>query len=168
MEMNDGEILPHTLVPDIPSYFSSYAPKNFDFQHSGAIAAHRAIAKSLNIPAVYMLENYNYKKFHSNLKTLGASTLTKGAEHYGLPLILGGAETTLWDLGRMYSGMVRSLHHYTNKNSTYPEKPYRDLNYSFNTKPYSKTLQHAPLNASSIWFTFTALLNVNRPNEYYY
>ncbi len=169
MLMNDGEILPKTLVPDIPSYFSNYTPKNFDFKNSGAIPAHRAIAKSLNIPAVYMLEKYNYKKFHANLKKLGASTLTKNAEHYGLSIILGGAETNLWDLAKMYGGMARTLTYYTNNSSTYQKKPYHNLNYNFkqSVKPKGE-LKFAPLNASSIWFTFKALLDVKRPNEEYY
>ena len=169
MLMNDGQILPKTLVPDIPSYFSNYTPKNFDYKNCGAIAANRAIAKSLNIPAVYMLEKYNYKKFHANLKRLGASTLTKSAEHYGLSIILGGAETSLWDLGRMYGGMARSLNHYTNNSSTYPDSPYHNLNFNFKTSSTSiKERLFAPLNASSIWFTFKALLDVKRPNEEYY
>lgn len=169
MLMNEGDILPKTLVPDVPSYFSNFTPKNFDFKNSGAIPAHRAIAQSLNIPAVYMLEKYNYKKFHANLKALGASTLTQNADHYGLSIILGGAETTLWDLGRMYSGMARSLNHYTNQSSTYPIKPYHNLNYDYkNTTPSEKKAQFAPLNAASIWFTFKALLDVKRPNEEYY
>lgn len=169
MLMNDGQILPKTLVPDVPSFFSNFTPKNFDYKNSGAIPADRAIAKSLNIPAVYMLEKYNYKKFHANLKILGASTLLKNADHYGLSIILGGAETSLWDLGRMYSGMARSLNHFTSNSSTYPSSPYHNLNYDYNSSVKSQNdLQFAPLNASSIWFTFKALLDVKRPNEEYY
>jgi penicillin-binding protein 1C len=47
--MNDGFILPHTLVPDIPTQIAGYSPQNYDLGYDGAIAADKALSRSLNI-----------------------------------------------------------------------------------------------------------------------
>ena len=93
-----GFILPRTLVPDIPSRFGEYAPSNFNRDFKGAVPAAQALAQSLNIPFVHLLQRYTYLRFYDNLKELGITTLHFPADHYGLSLILGGAETSLWDL----------------------------------------------------------------------
>ena len=74
--------------------------------------ADNALVRSLNIPAVNLLRNYRYEKFHSLLRNLGMNTLTLPPDHYGLSLILGGAEGTLWDITGMYASMARTLSNY--------------------------------------------------------
>ena len=53
--LDKGELLPDTLVPDIPTTIADYKPENFNLQYTGAVPAKKALAKSLNIPAVRML-----------------------------------------------------------------------------------------------------------------
>ena len=48
--LQDGELLPDMLVPDIPSYYQGYTPVNYNQTYAGAVPAHRALARSLNIP----------------------------------------------------------------------------------------------------------------------
>lgn len=100
--MDAGELLPGMLIPDVPSYFSGFSPKNFSQTYDGAVPAHFALSRSLNIPAVYLLKQYGVQPFYDLLKKLGMTTLSKPATHYGLSLILGGAEVTLWDVCKMY------------------------------------------------------------------
>jgi penicillin-binding protein 1C len=73
--LNDGELLPTTLIPDIPTQIAGYAPQNYNMTFDGAVPAKRALARSLNIPAVRMLQSYGIEKFNYKLKKLGMTTL---------------------------------------------------------------------------------------------
>ena len=138
--LQEGVILPRTLLPDVPLNLGGFAPQNFDRQFYGAIPADEALARSLNVPAVYLLREYGVPKFHALLKEAGLSTLTKAPEHYGLSLILGGAEARLDEVTAAYAGMVRF---YQGQN---------EADFDF-----------APRLA--IWYTLEALKEVNRPDE---
>lgn len=107
--LQDGEILPKTLLPDIPVNINGFSPQNFDMQFYGAVPADEALARSLNVPAVHMLRRYGVPKFYSLLKDAGMTTLTRPAEDYGLSLILGGAEGKLYEITTIYAEMARRL-----------------------------------------------------------
>ncbi|RYZ78247.1 MAG: penicillin-binding protein 1C, partial [Moraxellaceae bacterium] len=104
--LQEGEILPTTLVPDVPTQFGSFTPQNFDRQFRGAVPAQQALAQSLNIPAVHMLRKFGVSRFQEQLTDLGMTTLFRNADDYGLTLILGGAEGTLWDISGIYARMI--------------------------------------------------------------
>jgi penicillin-binding protein 1C len=101
-----GEILPTTLVPDLPTQYAGYMPENYDRRYRGAVPAKEALARSLNVPAVRMLRRHGIDKFYAYLTELGMSTLYRSPEDYGLSIILGGAEATLWDLVGMYANLA--------------------------------------------------------------
>jgi penicillin-binding protein 1C len=107
--LSDGMILPHSLIPDIPTQIGGYAPRNFDQGFDGAVPASRALSRSLNVPAVRMLRDYKYSRFYDVLKHSGITTLSRSSDTYGLSLILGGCEVTLWDLAGVYASMARTL-----------------------------------------------------------
>jgi len=88
--LHDGLMLPNSLVADIPININGFSPRNFDYTYSGAVAASMALSKSLNIPAVEMLDEYDGARFLNLLRNLGFTTFKYPAEHYGLALILGG------------------------------------------------------------------------------
>ena len=102
----EGNILPHTLLPDIPVNLGGFAPQNFDRQFYGAVPASEALYRSLNVPSVFLLRRYGVPKFHALLQRSGLSTLTRAPEHYGLSLILGGAEARLDEITAAYSAMA--------------------------------------------------------------
>ena len=104
--LEDGTILPKTLLPDIPVNLGGFAPQNFDRQYYGAVAADEALARSLNVPAVFLLRQYGVPRFHALLKEAGLTTLTEAPEHYGLSLILGGAEGRLKEITAAYADMA--------------------------------------------------------------
>ena len=106
--LQEGVILPRTLLPDVPMNLGGFTPENFDRQYYGAVPADEALARSLNIPAVWLLREYGFPKFHSLLREMGFSTLTQGPDHYGLSLILGGAEGRLDEITKAYSQMATS------------------------------------------------------------
>lgn len=137
--LQEGQMLPGTLLPDIPININGFSPQNFDRQFSGAVHAGEALARSLNVPAVHMLREYGVPKFLDLLRASGMTTLDRSAADYGLSLILGGAEGRLVDITRMYAGLSRS---YQTKDSTF----------ALNDK-------------AAIWHTLDALKEVNRPDE---
>ncbi len=108
LSIDDGLILPQTLIKDVPTYFNSFSPSNASESFSGIAPAYQALIYSLNVPAVRLLNAYGVNKFYNKLKSTGVSTLFRHSDDYGLPLILGGAEVTPWDMGKLYMGLSRS------------------------------------------------------------
>ncbi|MBK9486504.1 MAG: penicillin-binding protein 1C [Chitinophagaceae bacterium] len=166
--LSDGLILPNSIIPDIPTQIGSYAPKNFDLSYDGAVPAGRALARSLNVPAVKMLQQYKYQRFYETLQQSGITTLNNNADFYGLSLILGGCEVTMWDLAGVYASMARTLNHQTKNHGKLDENDFHAPNYTAAKDPVSG-IQHPvsgiPLDATSIWFAFQAMQDVMRPGE---
>jgi penicillin-binding protein 1C len=162
----EGILLPQTLVADVPIHFSGYMPKNFDKKYDGAVAAQNALARSLNIPMVLMLQEYGIAKFQEKLQKLGITTIKKPADHYGLSLILGGAEANLWEMSGAYASMARTLNHFMPYNGKYMANDYHSLTYLENKDfTSSQETHYPPLDAASIWLTFQSLKGANRPRE---
>ena len=168
--LTEGEILPKTILRDVPTRMGGFSPENFDKKYDGAVHADAALSKSLNVPFVHLLKQYDTYKFLKLLQLLGLKSINKTSEHYGLSLILGGAESNLWELCAAYASMARNLHYYTENQSKYPKNGYFPANYlkNKNNNPKSKNAEEKEtsiLSAASIWFTFEAMLSVNRPGE---
>ena len=161
-----GDILPNSLIADVPTRFPGFSPKNFDQSYSGAVSAGAALSQSLNIPAVKMLQKYNTEKFLDLLHKIGFTTFNKSADHYGLSLILGGGETSLWDLTGVYASLSRVLNRYLNEKKYYKEDYHPPvLIREPDIKPVKTIEPNPPLSASSIWLTYEALQKVNRPES---
>ena len=160
--LQNGFILPQTLIPDVPSRFGNYAPSNFNRDFKGAVPAGQALAQSLNIPFVRMLKEYSYARFYDELKQLGITSLNRPADHYGLSLILGGAETSLWDVCNLYGGMSAVLRHYQEEDGQYFSGEYERLKL-WETENGEWKTGEGVLQASAIWQTFKALEEVERP-----
>ena len=163
--LSSGTILPRTLVADIPIQISGYKPENFNLQYSGAVPAGKAIAKSLNIPAVMMLQKYGVTPFYEDLQNLRLTDINKGADYYGLSLILGGAESNLWDLTRAYASLSGTLNHYDETQGKYYKKELTELSYLAKENPdFGETTTEYPLyDAGSIYTCMNVLKDLNRP-----
>lgn len=167
--LTDGQILPNTLVADIPTQISGYMPQNYRHTYDGAVPADRALARSLNVPAVKMLQTYGGEKFIPFLRKVGLTTVNKSADYYGLSLILGGCEATLWDLCGAYASMVRSLNGYIENQNTYNSVDWHAPNLFYNhsvKRNYKVTDLHTEsfMSASAIYFTLNALTKVEKPD----
>ena len=138
--LQEGEILPRTLLPDIPVNLGGFSPQNFDRQFYGAVPAAEALARSLNVPSVFLLRQYGVPKFHALLQRAGLTTFTQSPDYYGLALILGGGEGRLDEITAAYSAMAQSAISGSDRPS-----PIQD--------------------ALAIWYTLDALKEVNRPDE---
>lgn len=151
--LQEGSLLPDMLLPDVPVNIYGFTPQNFSMQFEGAVPASEALARSLNIPAVTMLQRYGVPKFHSFLQQIGLKTINRSSSHYGLSLILGGAEATLWDVTNAYAMMGRSL----------LQLPQRSCSLLLPTSRITESTD--PFQPGAVWQTFDALKEVNRPEE---
>ena len=166
--LDAGELLPTTLVPDIPSQMGGYAPQNFDRGYEGAVPAQMALARSLNVPAVRMLKDYGTERFLHLLHDLGMTTLNRSATDYGLTLVLGGAEGTLWDLSGMYAGLAREALGYADASSDPSVKGAffapQYLN-AGDSRTGGASAPHSPaIGPAAAWFTLQAMAEVSRPD----
>ncbi len=168
--LQEGEILPNSLIPDVPTQLSGYKPQNFHESYDGMVSAKRALVRSLNVPMIRMLQDYGLEKLHFQLKKLGLSHINQPPDHYGLPLILGGAEASLWDLTGIYCSMSRVLEHYSPYEGLYDPLDFRKPNYIYqeaaNQSKKQNLQKQAPImSADAIWFTFDAMQLLERPNS---
>jgi len=164
----EGTILPNSLVRDIPSYFNDYHPENYTNDFQGVIPASKALSQSLNIPAVYMLQEYGTPKFLRLLHKLGFSSFKNSSSYYGLSLILGGGEVSLFELVNAYTGMAHTLISYDNNYTEYPIDAYSSLKLQQtlqSNKSGNILTLNKPLSAASIWLTYKALKKVSRPES---
>ena len=134
--LDEGLIHTGSLLPDIPFWWGSYSPRNFDNSFSGAVKASDALQRSLNVPFAWLLKEYGIEKFRVLLKKMGFSGFEKSAGYYGISLILGGAEINLLELTAVYAAMARKA---------------MDPNYDF------------PLSHEACRLTAEVLTGLNRP-----
>ena len=146
--LEEGDILPYTLVPDLPVNLSGFSPQNYDHTFSGAVSADEALARSLNVPSVHQLRKYGVERFKSLLTEAGMTTLNRSADNYGLSLILGGAEGKLLEITQMYASLGYAMVH----GPFSKEKNRLDGSFPFHDR-------------TAIWYTLDALKEVNRPDE---
>ncbi len=168
--LQEGQILPNTLIPDVPTQLSGYRPENFYRKYDGMVPAGRALSRSLNVPFVRLLQDFGLEKFHFKLQKLGLTTLKRPPSYYGLPLILGGAEGSLWDITGLYASMGRSLNHFGPNSGQYDPGDFHQPNYLWkqenqNIKTVDLQKETSFLTASSIWFTFASMHELERPDE---
>ncbi|QTE24325.1 penicillin-binding protein 1C [Polaribacter cellanae] len=164
--LDSGELLPNTLVADIPTNFGSYKPENFDKKYAGAISAKMALSRSLNVPTVRMLQSFGLEKFHHYLQQLQLKDIRNNANYYGLTLALGGAESNLWDLCKSYASLASTVNHYTENSSRYFKNEFTEPTFFTDDKIDfgEKTPEKIIFDAASIYLTFESLKEVNRPN----
>lgn len=107
MAMDDGLIHSESLLQDVPRRYGDYRPGNFSMGFSGPVAASSALALSLNLPAVQLLEAYGPKRFAAQMRMGGMPLSLPTAAEPNLSLILGGAGSRLEDLVSGYSAFAR-------------------------------------------------------------
>ncbi len=165
--LQDGKLLPAALVPDIPTFYKNFAPKNYNRTYTGAVPANEALSRSLNVPAVRMLEEYNTARFCDILQKSGITTIQSSPDHYGLSLILGGAEATLYELSGVYASMARNLLSYSENNSLFYSNEFQAPILFNNEKLNRGNLsEYYPVfSAGATYLTFDALTKVSRPDE---
>lgn len=149
--LESGQITPSQLVSDVPVQYYGFAPKNFAGTYDGAIPVDQALSRSLNVPMVQLLSEYGSARFRDDLLRYGFHTIHHPAKHYGLSLILGGAEVRLEDLSRAYMQMAQELRFGSSTDLLFEQ---------------TETKHYQPhTNRGATWSTFQAMIEVSRPDE---
>jgi len=161
--LDNGELLPQQLVKDTPARFDNYTPQNFSKSFQGAVPADVFIQKSLNVPAVRLLKAYGIERFLSKLNGLGLQSIDKSADYYGLPLILGGAESSLWELVRMYSSLAHTLESYNTQKDALDLFSGLKVIDDQKTRKNTTVLEANILSPASIYHMFEAMSGLERP-----
>jgi len=137
--LDSGDILPSSLVSDIPTRIGSFSPENMSRNYLGVVPADEALARSLNVPAARSLRIYGVERFAQFLRSLGLTTLFRPGSEYGLPLILGGAEVTLFEITKLYANLGKTA--------------------------ASHSATASLISSGAAWLTLEALVNAARPGE---
>jgi len=106
----DRGFLPNHILPDLPRVFGSdqaYTPANFNRRFNGPVRLRLALASSLNVPAVYLLERLGVGAFEEYLAALGFDSVAQKAGTHGTGLALGNAEVRLEELVRAFAAFPR-------------------------------------------------------------
>ena len=108
----ESGVSPGRILADVPCSFETadgpYQPENYSKVCSGPVPMRMALANSLNIPAVRLLEELGGSRpLAERLQCWGLSTLTKPAGFYGLGLTIGNAEVRLLELANAYAALAR-------------------------------------------------------------
>ena len=157
--IQSGELLPDTLVTDLPTQYAGYMPQNYDRLYRGAVPARQALARSLNVPAVRMLRKHGVSRFYSYLQQAGMTTLMRPADDYGLTLILGGSEATLWEMASIYANLA-----YIAKQDRYQlDAHYKAI--KVDAAGSTATNRIAQISPATAWMTLDALQAVSRPGQ---
>ncbi|HET9643741.1 MAG TPA: penicillin-binding transpeptidase domain-containing protein, partial [Burkholderiaceae bacterium] len=108
MALDEGLVHSESLLIDAPQSFGGYQPGNFQASFSGPVSVSEALQKSLNVPAVDLLDRVGPARFASQLRAAGIRLrMARGVEP-NLSLILGGAGTTLEELVGGYRALARA------------------------------------------------------------
>ena len=161
-----GELGPRSLLPDLPTRYGSYEPENNSGTYSGAVRADEALARSLNVPFVRLLKSFGVERFRDLLASTGMTTLRRRAEDYGLTLILGGAETSLWEMAGRFAALARSA----SRGGTGDPRPGRGGGQVFElgitrAELEARVRRPDPFSAGSASLTLDALTKVARPED---
>ena len=105
MAFQDGIAGPETLLDDAPRRFGRYAPEDFDRGFAGAVTAADALRRSLNVPAVGLLDRVGPLRFAATLEAAGVHLRMPAGAAASLPLALGGAGITLRELTGLYADL---------------------------------------------------------------
>ena len=106
MALDEGLIHSESLLVDAPQSFGGYAPGNFQAAFSGAVSVSEALQRSLNVPAVDVLDRLGSARFASALRNGGLKLRMDNGATPNLSLILGGAGTTLEELVGAYRALA--------------------------------------------------------------
>ena len=105
LALDQGMLLPETLLLDVPTRFAHYTPENFTGTYAGLVPAETALAQSLNVPFVRLLHDLGVEHFLSFLEVGGLAIATERRE-LGLSVIVGGIELSPLTLAQLYVNLA--------------------------------------------------------------
>jgi len=158
--IDEGLIHSHSLLNDSPRYYSDYKPENFTGQFSGPVSVQDALQRSLNVPAVQVLEHLGAKHFYNQLASAGIKLTLPKAAKPNLSIALGGTGISLWQLVQTYSSLSNQGKVLS---PTYYNKTLTAAHLAANQKNSANTPRYL-MSESAAWITYKMLLDNPRPN----
>jgi len=107
LALDEGLIHSESLLADVPQSFGGYQPGNFQQSFHGPVGVSEALMKSLNVPAVEVLDRLEPNRFVAALRRGGLKLDLPRGETPNLSVILGGTATTLEQLVGAYTAFAR-------------------------------------------------------------
>ncbi|WDE06163.1 penicillin-binding protein 1C [Thalassomonas viridans] len=150
LAMDEGLIHSHSLLADVPRNWGDYRPSNFSGAFNGPVSAAEALQRSLNMPAVDLLERYGSKRFAARLQNAGLKLSIPGGKP-NLAVSLGGAGSSLEQLVQAYSA-------FANEGKT---SQLRFLQQELSQPKFSRAL----LSPQSAWVVQNLLSQIDRPGS---
>lgn len=101
---------PSSVLADVPKEFGNsnvYIPANFNNRFNGPVRYRVALASSLNIPAVSILDDVGVPLYLQYLEKLGFESLKNTGVQADLGLALGAGEVSLKELATAFSVFTR-------------------------------------------------------------
>jgi penicillin-binding protein 1C len=157
-------IRPNTVLADVPTHYAIpgaklYSPSDYTETFQGPVRIRIALANSLNVPAVKVLEKVGVATFLERLHQLGFENLKQDPEYYGLGLTLGSGEVSLWELARAYYQLsVSGVQEFRSVGWTLPNLGVQEFNSKYSS--LSSLSPRLPLSSSpETWSLITHILS---------
>jgi penicillin-binding protein 1C len=165
--LQEGSLTPQSLVPDIPTQIGGYSPSNYDRNYRGAVPAQSALAHSLNVPAVRMLRDFGVARFQQSLQAMNITSLFRPADDYGLTLILGGAEASLWEMTSIYAQLAATARDGDTAQQSVQLLQTKDhlLQTDDHSVIHNNKKKLPVIRQGAAWLTLDALIAVARPGQ---
>jgi penicillin-binding protein 1C len=107
LALDRGLVTPASMLADVPLRFRDFDPRNFSLDFRGLASVREALVASLNLPAIEIQRRVGQPRLHATLRDLGLASIDKLPDHYGVGLVLGGAEVRLLELANAYAALAR-------------------------------------------------------------
>ena len=108
LALDQGRVHPASAMPDVPRQYGAFAPGNFDGSFRGVVSAREALVRSLNTPALDLVEACGVDAFLGVLHDFGVwERAPRTRERNGLGVVLGNSEVRLADLAAAYARLGR-------------------------------------------------------------
>ncbi len=104
--LDKGPYTTASKVLDVPTFYGTFAPQNANKSFHGLVTVEQMLIRSLNVPFIRLLNEYGHREFYDLLVQGGLKGLFRDPDGYGLTLIVGGAEASLFELSRMYLALA--------------------------------------------------------------
>ncbi|MBL4892966.1 MAG: penicillin-binding protein 1C [Rhizobiaceae bacterium] len=106
LAIEEGLLMPETMISDRPVDFSGYRPQNFDMTYQGDVSVRKALQMSLNVPAIRLLDKLGPARLVARMRRVGVSPQFLKGKEAGLAIGLGGVGLSLKNLVQLYVNLV--------------------------------------------------------------
>jgi len=168
--LDRGPFSMESRIQDVPTFYGTFAPQNASMEFSGLARLDDVLIQSLNVPSVRLLNAYGVYNFYDFLVDGGLGGLFRGPDGYGLSLILGGAEASLFELVQLYVALGNLGQFRPVEAIDRPAEPHTDRRSAFEPRIASAagSNERRLFSQGAAWLVLNALTRLSRPGVEYY